>query len=131
MPPLPRGLWFPDQGCSLPQHLREFRHLEWRAEKAPAALCRKVAVAALTGEKTIQIWGEGKQTRSFTYIDMLEEIAGVRIERGYELDAPQGVRGRSSDNTEIMRRFGWAPANSARQGLERTYAWSTRRSNSS
>jgi GDP-D-mannose 3', 5'-epimerase len=125
-------------------------------EKAPAALCRKVAVAALTGEKTIQIWGDGKQTRSFTYIedcikgtllisasddprpvnlgsdemvsidqvvDMLEEIAGVQIEREYELDAPQGVRGRSSDNTEIMRRFGWAPPTPLAKGLERTYAW--------
>jgi nucleoside-diphosphate-sugar epimerase len=56
-------------------------------------------------------------------VDIVEEIAEVRLKREYELDAPQGVRGRSSDNTEILRRYGWAPSWSLADGLERTYAW--------
>ncbi|HZU80411.1 MAG TPA: NAD-dependent epimerase/dehydratase family protein, partial [Acidimicrobiales bacterium] len=101
-------------------------------EKAPAAICRKVATAVLTGNHEIEIWGDGKQTRSFTYIDdcvegtmrltasdvreplnvgseqlvsinelvdIVEGIAGVKLERQYNLSAPQGVRGRNSDNT--------------------------------
>ncbi len=112
-------------------------------EKAPAAICRKVATAALTGDHTIEIWGDGEQTRSFTYIDdclegtlrltasdvseplnigsdqlvtinqlvdIVEGIAGVTLERRYKLDAPQGVRGRNSDNTLIRERLGWAPS---------------------
>jgi GDP-D-mannose 3', 5'-epimerase len=125
-------------------------------EKAPAAICRKVATAAITGETVIPIWGDGKQTRSFTYIDdcvygtelitnaddpdpvnlgsdelvtinqmvdIVEAIAGVTLERQYDLSAPQGVRGRSSDNTEILRRYGWEPSTSLADGLERTYRW--------
>jgi nucleoside-diphosphate-sugar epimerase len=125
-------------------------------EKAPAAICRKVAVAAITGERTIPIWGDGKQTRSFMYIDdcvygtqmitdaddpepvnlgsaelvtinqlvdIVSEIAGITVEREYDLTAPQGVRGRSSDNTEIVRRYGWEPATTLADGLERTYRW--------
>jgi len=125
-------------------------------EKAPAAICRKVATAAITGGSTIDIWGDGLQTRSFMYIDdcikgtqliagaddpepvnlgsdelvtinqmvdMVETIAGVRLERRHDLTAPQGVRGRSSDNTEIVRRYGWAPSVSLADGLERTYRW--------
>jgi nucleoside-diphosphate-sugar epimerase len=125
-------------------------------EKAPAAICRKVATAALTGEHTIEIWGDGEQTRTFMYIDdclrgirlitdsddpepvnlgsaelvsinemvdIVEEIAGLKLKRNYNLDAPQGVRGRSSDNTEIARRFGWAPDTPLADGLERTYQW--------
>jgi GDP-D-mannose 3', 5'-epimerase len=125
-------------------------------EKAPAAICRKVATAVITGEHVIPIWGDGKQTRSFTYIDdcvhgtqlitnsddphpvnlgsdelvtinqmvdIVEGIAGVTLERQYDLTAPQGVRGRSSDNTEIQHRFGWAPSTTLQDGLERTYRW--------
>jgi nucleoside-diphosphate-sugar epimerase len=125
-------------------------------EKAPAAICRKVATAAITGGSTIDIWGDGLQTRSFMYIDdcikgtqliagaddpepvnlgsdelvtinqmvdIVETIAGVRLERRHDLTAPQGVRGRSSDNTEIVRRYGWAPSVSLADGLERTYRW--------
>jgi GDP-D-mannose 3', 5'-epimerase len=125
-------------------------------EKAPAAICRKVAAAAITGGSTIDIWGDGLQTRSFMYIDdcikgtqliagaddpepvnlgsdelvtinqmvdLVETIAGVRLERRHDLTAPQGVRGRSSDNTEILRRYGWAPSVSLADGLERTYRW--------
>ena len=124
-------------------------------EKAPAAICRKVATAVLTGDHTIEIWGDGQQTRSFTYIDdclegtlrlvasdvrepinvgsdqlvtidqgdIVEGIAGVKLERRYKLDAPQGVRGRNSDNTLIRERLGWAPSISLEDGLAATYAW--------
>ncbi|MDP9091568.1 MAG: NAD-dependent epimerase/dehydratase family protein [Actinomycetota bacterium] len=134
----------------------EFGTWDGGREKAPAAICRKVATAAITGEHVLPIWGDGKQTRSFTYIadcvhgtqlitnsddpdpvnlgsdelvsinqmvDIVEQIAEITLERRYDLSAPQGVRGRSSDNTEIMRRYGWAPATSLVDGLERTYRW--------
>jgi nucleoside-diphosphate-sugar epimerase len=125
-------------------------------EKAPAAICRKVAEAALTGHHRIEIWGDGKQTRSFMYIDdcvkgtlmiaggepvepinlgsselvsidglvdVVEEIAGIELERHYTPNAPQGVRGRNSDNTLIRSTYGWEPSISLREGLEKTYAW--------
>jgi nucleoside-diphosphate-sugar epimerase len=56
-------------------------------------------------------------------VDILEEIADVRVERRYVLDAPQGVRGRNSDNTLIQERYGWAPSISLCDGLEQTYRW--------
>lgn len=125
-------------------------------EKAPAAICRKVAEAVLTGHKTIEIWGDGRQTRSFMYIDdciegihrimesdvsypinlgsselvsidelvsIVEDIARVRLERIYRLDAPQGVRGRNSDNSRLLAAVGWEPRIPLRYGLERTYDW--------
>jgi nucleoside-diphosphate-sugar epimerase len=125
-------------------------------EKAPAALARKIAMAALTGERVIEIWGDGEQTRSFMYIDdcvrgtrmimegpygspvnlgsselvsinemvsILEDIAGITVKRSYNLSAPQGVRGRNSDNTLIQERYGWEPSISLREGLEATYRW--------
>ena len=125
-------------------------------EKAPAAICRKVATAKLTGERRIEIWGDGQQTRSFTYIDdcldgtlrlmasdveeplnigssqlvtinelvdIVSEIAGVQLKREYILDAPQGVRGRNSDNTRILSLLGWEPTTSLQDGLAETYAW--------
>jgi GDP-D-mannose 3', 5'-epimerase len=125
-------------------------------EKAPAAICRKVAVAKLSGDKRIEIWGDGEQTRSFTYIDdclegtlrltasdvrdplnvgsdqlvtvnelvdIVERVAGVTLKREYDLDAPQGVRGRNSDNALIADRLGWAPSVSLEDGLAATYAW--------
>ena len=133
-------------------------HGSWRGgrEKAPAAICRKVAEAALSGSGEIEIWGDGKQTRSFTHIDdcvegtlliaegelaepvnlgsselvtidelvsLVEEIAGVELEHSYRLDAPQGVRGRNSDNTLIRETYGWEPSTPLREGMERTYAW--------
>jgi nucleoside-diphosphate-sugar epimerase len=134
----------------------EFGTYDGGREKAPAAICRKVARASITGDHTIEIWGDGKQTRTFTYIadcvkgtrlitdgeyaepvnlgsdelvtinqmvDIVEQIAGVTLERNYNLSAPQGVRGRSSDNTEMLRRYGWAPSTSLADGLERTYRW--------
>src|SRR5215204_277180 len=125
-------------------------------EKAPAAICRKVAVTKLTGEEVIRIWGDGEQTRSFMYVDdcvygsqmvargesaepvnigsaelvsinelvsIVEDIAGIQLKRDYDLSAPQGVRGRNSDNTLIQHRYGWEPSISLRDGLEKTYAW--------
>jgi GDP-D-mannose 3',5'-epimerase len=125
-------------------------------EKAPAAICRKVAEAKLSGDDQIEIWGDGEQTRSFMFVDdcvegtrllmesdvteplnigsahlvtinelvsIVEEIAGVKLQRRYKLDAPQGVRGRNSDNTLIKREFGWEPEITLEEGLAKTYAW--------
>jgi GDP-D-mannose 3', 5'-epimerase len=125
-------------------------------EKAPAAICRKVIEAKLSGCNEIEIWGDGEQTRSFMFVDdcvygtralmesdvteplnigsdrlvtinelvtIVEEIAGVTLRREYKLDAPQGVRGRNSDNTLIKERLGWEPRISLEEGLEKTYKW--------
>jgi len=125
-------------------------------EKAPAAISRKVAAAVLSGNHEIEIWGDGKQTRSFTFIDdclegtqrlmrsdvdepinigsselvtvnelvdIVEAVAGVKLERNYKLDAPLGVRGRNSDNTLVQERLGWEPSTSLATGMERTYRW--------
>jgi len=56
-------------------------------------------------------------------VDIVEEIAGVRLERRYKLDAPKGVNGRNSDNTLLHAALGWEPGTRLRDGLERTYAW--------
>jgi nucleoside-diphosphate-sugar epimerase len=56
-------------------------------------------------------------------VDLAEDIAGIKLKRQYLLDAPQGVRGRNSDNTRIKEALGWAPSISLREGLEKTYAW--------
>ncbi len=125
-------------------------------EKAPAAICRKVAIAKLTKEYEIEIWGDGEQTRSFMHVDdcidgtlrlfysnipyplnvgsdrfvtinelvsIIEGIAGVELERSYDLSAPQGVRGRNSDNTLVKKVLGWEPKISLEDGLVRTYEW--------
>ncbi|MFC5727414.1 MULTISPECIES: NAD-dependent epimerase/dehydratase family protein [Nocardioides] len=125
-------------------------------EKAPAAVCRKIAEAVITGNHEVEIWGDGEQTRSFMYVDdclkgsqmilasdleepinlgsaelvsinqlytIVEEIAGIRCERKYKLDAPQGVRGRNSDNTRIKEVFDWEPSVTLADGLAKTYAW--------
>ena len=125
-------------------------------EKAPAAICRKVAEAQQSGEHAIEVWGDGEQTRSFMYIDdciegtlaimnsdidfpinlgssemvtinqlvdTTQEIAGIEVERRYDLSAPKGVRGRSSDNALIKRHLGWEPSISLRDGMKPTYAW--------
>lgn len=122
-------------------------------EKAPAAICRKVAQARDGGE--IEIWGDGQQTRSFLYID--ECVEGVRrfMDSGFagpvnigseemvtinqlahmameiagkrldirHIDGPLGVRGRNSDNRLIRQKLGWSPSASLRQGLQITYRW--------
>jgi GDP-D-mannose 3',5'-epimerase len=56
-------------------------------------------------------------------VDIVEDIAGLRLRRNYNLGAPKGVRGRNSDNTEILARLNWEPSISLRNGLEKTYRW--------
>ena len=58
-------------------------------------------------------------------VDMVEEIAGVKLKRRYNLDAPKGVNGRNSDNTLIQKVFGWEPSTRLRDGMERPIAGST------
>lgn len=122
-------------------------------EKAPAAICRKVAMARSGDE--IEVWGDGEQTRSFLYIDecvegtvrlLRSDFAGpvnvgseemVTINQLVNLVAdiagkqigkthipgPQGVRGRNSDNRLIREKLHWEPTQSLRAGLESTYRW--------
>jgi nucleoside-diphosphate-sugar epimerase len=125
-------------------------------EKAPAAICRKVIEAKLSGKHEIEIWGDGKQTRSFMYIDdclkgiydiasgdstepvnlgsaegvtinqlvdIVEDIAGIKLTRKYNLDAPKGVNGRNSDNTLFRKVYGWEPSTKLADGMAKTYAW--------
>ncbi len=125
-------------------------------EKAPAAVCRKVIAAKLSGKHDIEIWGDGNQTRSFMYIDdclkgcvmflendiieplnlgsselvtinglvdLVEDIAGIKLNRNYNLGAPKGVNGRNSDNTLIQKNFGWEPSIRLRDGMKKTYDW--------
>jgi nucleoside-diphosphate-sugar epimerase len=122
-------------------------------EKAPAAICRKVAEAKSGGE--IEIWGDGGQTRSFLYIDECVE-GTLRLTRSAHqgpynigsdemisidnlarlvadiagkklglrhIPGPVGVRGRNSDNRLIQSALGWSPSLALRSGLEKTYAW--------
>lgn len=127
----------------------------WRGgrEKAPAAICRKVAEASDGGE--IEIWGDGKQTRSFLYIHeclegtlrlsrsnwigpvnigsdemvTIDQLADMTMEiAGKKLSkkhitGPLGVRGRNSDNRLIEEKLGWRPNRTLREGLEKTYRW--------
>jgi len=122
-------------------------------EKAPAALCRKVAEAVDGGQ--IEIWGDGKQTRSFLYIDdcvegtlrlmrsdfkgpvnigseemvTINELAQIIIGMSGKkvtvkhIKGPIGVRGRNSDNRLIKEKLNWAPSYQLKKGLEITYKW--------
>ena len=54
---------------------------------------------------------------------MIEEIANYKVKKNYRLDKPKGVRGRSSDNTLVIKKIGWKPRYTLRQGLEKTYKW--------
>jgi GDP-D-mannose 3',5'-epimerase len=122
-------------------------------EKAPAAICRKVAEARDGDE--IEIWGDGEQTRSFLYIDeciegslrlmgsgfagpvnigsaemvsinqLVDMVAEIAGKqlRKVHVPGPQGVRGRNSDNRLIAGELGWQPTQPLRAGLEKTYAW--------
>jgi GDP-D-mannose 3',5'-epimerase len=56
-------------------------------------------------------------------VDIVEDIAAIKLKRRYDLDAPKGVNGRNSDNSLIQRYLGWEPSISLRLGLEKTYAW--------
>jgi len=58
-----------------------------------------------------------------TLVDIVEEIASVKLNRNYKLDAPKGVRGRNSDNTLIKEVFGWEPSTPLREGMIKTYEW--------
>ncbi|HEU5290200.1 MAG TPA: NAD-dependent epimerase/dehydratase family protein [Cyclobacteriaceae bacterium] len=120
-------------------------------EKAPAALCRKVAEA----NDVIQVWGDGKQTRSFLYIDdcvdavrtlmesdftgpvnigseemvSINELAQIIIKLSgknltvQNIEGPEGVRGRNSDNALIAKKLGWAPKYRLADGLAKTFSW--------
>lgn len=122
-------------------------------EKAPAAMCRKVATARNSSE--MEMWGDGEQTRSFLYIDeclegvrrlMSSDFSGpvnigseemVTINRLAEMvmavaqkkihikhiPGPLGVRGRNSDNRLIEQKLGWKPTQPLRKGIEITYRW--------
>lgn len=131
----------------------------WRGgrEKAPAAICRKVAEAAPAG--SFEIWGDGKQTRSFLYVDECVEAIRRMMEGPYEgplnvgseemvtitqlaetvmdiadkelkikyIPGPLGVRGRNSDNRLIREKLNWEPSQPLRKGLETTYSWISKR----
>ena len=56
-------------------------------------------------------------------VDMVEDIAGIKLQRNYNLDAPKGVNGRNSDNDKIKEYLDWAPSTKLRDGMERTYQW--------
>ena len=56
-------------------------------------------------------------------VDIVEEIAGVKLKRRYNLEAPKGVNGRNSDNTKIKQYLGWAPSIRLKDGMAKTYAW--------
>ena len=56
-------------------------------------------------------------------VDLVEEIAGLKLKRRYDLSAPKGVNGRNSDNILIRKIFGWEPSTRLRDGLEKTYRW--------
>ncbi|MEQ1498436.1 MAG: NAD-dependent epimerase/dehydratase family protein [Novosphingobium sp.] len=122
-------------------------------EKAPAAVCRKVAMTQSGGD--VEVWGDGQQTRSFLYID--ECIEGtLRLTRSNKtgpynigsdemvtisqlvdvvsdlaekpvskrfVPGPTGVRGRNSDNRLIEKELGWRPSEPLRDGLAKTYRW--------
>lgn len=122
-------------------------------EKAPAALCRKIAEASDGGE--IEIWGDGNQTRSFLYIDeclegtlqltrsdwtgpvnigsdemvTIDQLADMIMKiAGKKLtkkhiEGPLGVRGRNSDNRLIEKKLGWRPSRPLEEGIEKTFKW--------
>jgi len=122
-------------------------------EKAPAAVCRKVAMAPNGAD--IEIWGDGKQTRSFLYIDeclestlrlmrsnftgpvnigsdemvtidrLVDIVAGIagKTIKKRHIDGPTGVRGRNSDNRLIREKLGWSPSTVLSDGLRPTYEW--------
>jgi nucleoside-diphosphate-sugar epimerase len=122
-------------------------------EKAPAAICRKVASAGDGGE--VEIWGDGNQTRSFLFIDECLEGTTRLMRQGWQgpvnigsdemvsingladmaasiagkeirkrhIPGPLGVRGRNSDNTLIAERLDWRPSQPLHDGLAKTYAW--------
>jgi nucleoside-diphosphate-sugar epimerase len=131
-----------------------FGTYEGGREKAPAAICRKLALARDGDE--VEVWGDGQQTRSFMYVDdcvegiyrilhsehphplnlgrddlisvdglvdLVARIAGKTIVKNHQIHAPQGVRGRNSDNSRLREVLGWEPETTLEVGLDRTYRW--------
>lgn len=126
-------------------------------EKAPAAICRKIIEAKLSGTHEIEVWGDGNQTRSFMYIDdclygiekimhhetlnqplnlgsselvsinqlidIVADIAEIKVKRNYNLNAPKGVNGRNSNNELIQKELHWEPSISLKEGMKKTYDW--------
>jgi GDP-D-mannose 3',5'-epimerase len=128
-------------------------------EKVPAAACRKVIQAVKSGKFEIEVWGDGQQLRSFTYISdciygteklmnsdyssplnlgsdemisindlyrIVIEVSGFNYDDFkfiHKLDAPLGVRGRSSDNDQCRKVLDWAPSRGFSEGIEETYNW--------
>jgi GDP-D-mannose 3',5'-epimerase len=123
-------------------------------EKSPAAICRKIAETSDLG--SIEIWGDGKQTRSYCYVDdavratvllmesnydkpinigsnrlvTINELADIvirisrkNISKSYNLQAPQGVRGRNADLTLVKKVLNWQPEVTLEAGLAKTYRW--------
>ena len=145
---------------AIPVHIARYHNIfgpegTWRGgrEKAPAALCRKIAEAADGG--TIEIWGDGQQTRSFLFIDeclegttrLIRSAVTGPVNIGSDemisindlartiaafsgkqitirnIEGPTGVRGRNSDNRLIQAELGWAPSRPLAEGMRRTYDW--------
>ena len=122
-------------------------------EKAPAALCRKVA--EIKDGEAVEVWGDGLQTRSFLYIDECLEAVSRLMESDFigpvnigseemisindfakliakiankkinlkNIPGPEGVRGRNSDNDLIFEKLGWKPNQPLSDGIEKTYLW--------
>lgn len=121
-------------------------------EKAPAAICRKVAMS----DGVVEVWGDGKQTRSFLYIDeciqgvkhlmdsdftgpvnigsdkmvsineftdMVISISDKKNLKVKHIDGPQGIRGRNSNNELIFKKLNWKPSQPLEIGLKKTYQW--------
>ena len=128
---------------------------------APAAICRKIIEAKLSGRHEIEdrgvrhadaqlhvhlrlpegharhhrerhprapsTWGSSELVTINQLVDIVEHIAGIKVKRGYKLDAPKGVNGRNSDNARIRQALGWEPAVSLRTASSRPIAGSTTR----
>ena len=125
-------------------------------EKVPAAICRKVIEAKINNVDSIDVWGDGTQTRSFLYIDdcveavmrlfnsnysqpinigsdekvsinqlisIAEDCANKKFKKNYQLDKPQGVKGRSSNNDLIKATLDWNYKYTLKEGIQKTYNW--------
>jgi len=126
-------------------------------EKAPAALCRKIAKCKINNNYEIDVWGNGEQTRTFLFIDdciegtlklfnsnytkplnigsdeqvsinemisKIQEISNIsELKKNYQLNMPQGVKGRSSNNDTAIKILNWKYKTSLKTGLEKTYNW--------
>ena len=148
------------RNCGLEVRIARFHNIfgpegTWTGgrEKAPAAMCRKVAETPENG--IIEVWGDGKQTRSFLYIDDCIDAVRMLMESNFtgpvnigseemisinnlaklvmeiaeknqtikNIPGPQGVRGRKSDNKIIEEKLGWQPKLTLKEGLTKTYKW--------